>query len=130
MPIGGVDAQLCPCGIATTTPWTFTVASDRSLSIPARSSCPEPEQCAPQSSPYPVRKTSRSAPPSRAAALQRLNCQGLSDHRHGCVILAGGGCVYREIYTTFDLEQALANLGIALTKKEKRVPPAGHIVRR
>ena len=39
-PIDGVGAQLCPSGIATTTPWAFTVASRRGASAPARSSRP------------------------------------------------------------------------------------------
>src|SRR6478752_2669585 len=39
-PIDGVGAQLCPSGIATTTPWAFTVASRRGESTPARSSRP------------------------------------------------------------------------------------------
>ena len=39
-PIDGVGAQLCPSGIATTTPWAFTVASRRGASASARSSRP------------------------------------------------------------------------------------------
>src|SRR6476660_548856 len=39
-PIDGVGVQLCPSGIATTTPWAFTVASRRGASSPARSSRP------------------------------------------------------------------------------------------
>jgi len=52
--LGGVGAQLCPSGIATTTPWAFTVASRRRESTPAGSSRPAPaSRCAPQPSPYP-----------------------------------------------------------------------------
>jgi len=54
-PIDGVGAQLCPSGIATTTPWAFTVASYREVSVPARSSRPtlHARRCAPQPSPDP-----------------------------------------------------------------------------
>jgi hypothetical protein len=52
-PLDGVGAQLCPCGIATATPWTFTVASCRKavsrLGVPDR----HVGRCAPQPSPYP-----------------------------------------------------------------------------
>ena len=51
-PIDGVGVQLCPSGIATATPWAFTVASCRKVSIPVRSSRPTPSvrRCAPQPS--------------------------------------------------------------------------------
>ncbi len=39
-PVDGVGVQLCPSGIATTTPWAFTVASTRRESTPAKSSRP------------------------------------------------------------------------------------------
>src|SRR6516225_2086299 len=39
-PIDGVGVQLCPSGIATATPWAFTVASRRRASASARSSRP------------------------------------------------------------------------------------------
>jgi hypothetical protein len=53
-PIDGVGAQLCPSGIATITPWAFTVASHRKESVPARSSRLAPaRRCAPQPSPDP-----------------------------------------------------------------------------
>ena len=53
-PINGPGTRLCPCGIATATPQTFTVASGPGCTDPARSSPPVIRGgCAPPTSPNP-----------------------------------------------------------------------------
>jgi hypothetical protein len=51
--IDGLGARLCPCGIVTTTPWTFTVTSQARPINPPKSSPTTPIRYAPHTSPDP-----------------------------------------------------------------------------